>query len=259
MTTPPGQPPGQNWFGPIPPSSPPPPPRYDPWPRRHPIWFSLIVASVLVVFVVAAVSSASPPSRPSHDQAAHRPNSHTTSGQASSPQSTRTASPAASVHPVAAPLPCHPHASTRRPRDRSTVRIQVTTAPHARVALTTALSAAGVGLEGHASAGGVRTFRLRVGDATPGVRVMVAIQVSRHNRIGRCKVLLRPRKVKPPRPTPAPTSAPAPTGCYPLTDSGNCYEPGEFCRDSDHGVSGVAGDGENIVCEDNDGWRWEPV
>ena len=46
--------------------------------------------------------------------------------------------------------------------------------------------------------------------------------------------------------------------CQPLTDGGNCYEPGEYCRDTDHGVSGVAGDGETITCEDNDGWRWEP-
>jgi hypothetical protein len=47
-------------------------------------------------------------------------------------------------------------------------------------------------------------------------------------------------------------------GCYPRTDSGNCYEPGEYCRASDHGASGVAGDGEAITCEDNNGWRWEP-
>jgi hypothetical protein len=46
--------------------------------------------------------------------------------------------------------------------------------------------------------------------------------------------------------------------CSPLSDSGGCYEPGEYCRDSDHGMSGVAGDGEAITCEDNDGWRWEP-
>ena len=57
---------------------------------------------------------------------------------------------------------------------------------------------------------------------------------------------------------PAPSSA-APAGCYPLTDGGNCYKPGEYCRDSDHGDSGVAGDGEAITCADNDGWRWEPV
>jgi hypothetical protein len=67
--------------------------------------------------------------------------------------------------------------------------------------------------------------------------------------------------------TPAPTTAaPAPSpssqatpSCHPLSDEGTCYEPGEYCRDSDHGVSGVAGDGEAIKCEGNDGWRWEPV
>lgn len=47
--------------------------------------------------------------------------------------------------------------------------------------------------------------------------------------------------------------------CQPLTDGGNCYEPGEYCRDSDHGSSGIAGDGKSIACEDNDGWRWEPT
>jgi hypothetical protein len=55
----------------------------------------------------------------------------------------------------------------------------------------------------------------------------------------------------------APSSA-APASCQPLTNAGNCYEPGEYCRASDHGVTGVAGDGETITCEDNDGWRWEP-
>jgi Ni/Co efflux regulator RcnB len=54
------------------------------------------------------------------------------------------------------------------------------------------------------------------------------------------------------------TTSTAAAGCSPMTDSGNCYEPGEYCRDDDHGASGVAGDGEAITCEDNDGWRWEP-
>lgn len=58
---------------------------------------------------------------------------------------------------------------------------------------------------------------------------------------------------------PPTTTAPPQPACYPKTDSGNCYEPGEFCRDSDHGAYGVAGDGEKIRCEDNNGWRWEPV
>jgi hypothetical protein len=62
----------------------------------------------------------------------------------------------------------------------------------------------------------------------------------------------------------APPSSPAPpvatsASCYPLSDEGRCYEPGEYCRDSDHGLNGVAGDGEQITCEDNDGWRWEPA
>jgi phosphatidylserine/phosphatidylglycerophosphate/cardiolipin synthase-like enzyme len=58
------------------------------------------------------------------------------------------------------------------------------------------------------------------------------------------------------KPTPKPK--PSPTVCQPKTSSGNCYEPGEYCPDADHGMSGVAGDGEAIVCEENDGWRWEP-
>ena len=62
-----------------------------------------------------------------------------------------------------------------------------------------------------------------------------------------------------PPPAAPPPAAPPPASCYPTTNSGNCYEPGEYCRKSDHGASGVAGDGEKILCEDNNGWRWEPV
>ena len=75
---------------------------------------------------------------------------------------------------------------------------------------------------------------------------------------------------KPPRPKPAPpspaqspppsaTSAPQPAGCYPRARSGNCYEPGEFCPHADAGMTGVAGDGEKIICRDNNGLRWEPI
>lgn len=60
-----------------------------------------------------------------------------------------------------------------------------------------------------------------------------------------------------PAPTPPPTPTPTPTACYPTTDSGGCDEPGEYCRDDDHGTGGVAGDGEAITCEYNNGWRWE--
>jgi hypothetical protein len=37
------------------------------------------------------------------------------------------------------------------------------------------------------------------------------------------------------------------------------YEPGEYCQDSDQGVTGQAGDGKAITCENNDGLRWEPT
>jgi len=61
-------------------------------------------------------------------------------------------------------------------------------------------------------------------------------------------------------PAPATSAAvPPPASCSPLTNGGHCYEPGEYCRNSDHGMYGVAGDGEKIACEDNNGWRWEPV
>jgi hypothetical protein len=69
-----------------------------------------------------------------------------------------------------------------------------------------------------------------------------------------------------PSPPPARPSAPVgppppgpPPGCHPTTSTGHCYEPGEFCSDADHGLTGVAGDGKAIECEDNDGWRWEPI
>jgi hypothetical protein len=58
--------------------------------------------------------------------------------------------------------------------------------------------------------------------------------------------------------TSTPVASPTPTGCYPISDEGTCYEPGEYCRADDYGTSGIAGDGEAITCEDNDGWRWEP-
>lgn len=62
-----------------------------------------------------------------------------------------------------------------------------------------------------------------------------------------------------PAPSPPPTTA-APTGCHPKTSSGNCYEAGEFCRASDVGTTGVAGNGERIVCRRDGSYnRWEPA
>jgi cardiolipin synthase A/B len=71
-----------------------------------------------------------------------------------------------------------------------------------------------------------------------------------------------PATTTPPTSAP-PTSAPSPTGptaagCTPIDDEGGCYEPGEYCRDDDHGMTGRAGDGDAITCEDVNGtWYWE--
>jgi phosphatidylserine/phosphatidylglycerophosphate/cardiolipin synthase-like enzyme len=61
-----------------------------------------------------------------------------------------------------------------------------------------------------------------------------------------------------PRRRPRPTPKPKPAVCHPKASSGNCYEPGEYCSDAEHGMTGIAGDGESIICENDDGWRWEP-
>ena len=48
------------------------------------------------------------------------------------------------------------------------------------------------------------------------------------------------------------------SSCSPVASSGNCYQAGEFCPNADHGMSGTTASGEAIICEDNNGWRWEP-
>jgi hypothetical protein len=67
------------------------------------------------------------------------------------------------------------------------------------------------------------------------------------------------KKPTPTTTTPTTTPTTPAASCTPLSNEGTCYEPGEYCRENDHGLSGVAGDGEAITCEDNDGWRWEPT
>ena len=60
--------------------------------------------------------------------------------------------------------------------------------------------------------------------------------------------------------SPSPTASKTTASCSPLTVKGKCFEPGGFCPTADHGMSGVAGDGEAIKCEDNGGsWLWEPI
>jgi hypothetical protein len=66
-------------------------------------------------------------------------------------------------------------------------------------------------------------------------------------------------QVFPAAPAPLPSQAAPAGGCYPRASTGNCYEPGEFCPHADAGMTGIAGDGKTIICEDNNGLRWEPA
>ena len=100
------------------------------------------------------------------------------------------------------------------------------------------------------------------GGPVPAAQVTAAVNTDKQGRkkyLAGLKLLgTQPDPNPTPTPTPTPTPSPSPTSCYPLTSSGNCYEPGEYCPNADHGTSGVAGDGKTIVCENNNGWRWEP-
>jgi hypothetical protein len=91
-----------------------------------------------------------------------------------------------------------------------------------------------------------------------GQRVIESNWVRAYHRYVGAAVAPSPSPAPPPAPTPPASPLPA-TSCYPTTSSGNCYKPGEFCPAADQGMRGVAGDGEAIVCEDNNGLRWEPV
>jgi hypothetical protein len=173
---------------------------------------------------------------------------------------------------MVSPLRCHARAVKSRPRVRTVARIAVHTAARARVTGHADSGLAQVSASGRAGARGWRTLRFRLHGARAGLRVVITVYVSRHARTGTCQASFRPRAAPRPAPvsvptTPAPTpttlgpppSAPAPAGCHPLSNEGTCYKAGEFCRDSDHGKTGVAANGEKIICEDNDGWRWEPA
>lgn len=68
------------------------------------------------------------------------------------------------------------------------------------------------------------------------------------------------------QPAPATTTTtaapppPPPASCYPLTSTGRCYEPGEYCPTADAGMTGLAGDGETIVCILESGrYHWHPT
>ncbi len=143
------------------------------WPRRHPVWSALIAVAGLLV-IIAATVNAMPATV-----------SHTTTD--------------AALHPTAAatarrsPLTCLAQATSRQPRDHTTVTIKVRTVAHAEVTATSRLaSLRNKNVTGSSNAKGTWAFRVRVGDAAPGARVVVAVRVSRHGSTGRCQASFRP-------------------------------------------------------------------
>jgi hypothetical protein len=254
MSKPIGQPPGS---GGRQHGTRPSPARKPRWPRSHPVWSTLIGSGIiLIVIIIAATNNPTTIHNTAADIPTHSPATAMARGSA---------------------LPCRAQASSNQPRDHTSVTINVHTAAKVKVTATSrGAPLRNKTITGSSNAQGIWRFRFRIGALTPGTRVVVTVHVSRPSASGTCQASFRPRATAvsaAPAPATQPAASPSPApaatqpattpttaaSCYPISDEGTCYEPGEYCRDDDHGASGVAGDGENIVCEDNDGWRWEPV
>jgi hypothetical protein len=171
-----------------------------------------------------------------------------------------------SATPTPAPLTGTATVTRKHPADGTRVGVSVSTVPGARISAVAHFETGDRKKTARADITGMHTFWFPVGSTTPGYRVTVVVRVSAHGQERTSRVWFTPRQPPPPpapKPAPARSSAPAPppapTGCYPKASTGNCYEPGEFCPHADAGMSGVAGDGEAIICEDNNGLRWEPA
>lgn len=175
---------------------------------------------------------------------------------------TTTPTATAIATPTPAPLTAAASVTHKHPIIGTRVGVLVSTIPNARITVVAHFPAENRERTARADATGLRTFWFQTATATPGYRVEVYVRVYAHGQKRFIRTWFTPRqKPPPPPPPPAPTispSAAAPSGCYPKTSSGHCYEPGEFCPHADAGMSGVAGDGEAIICENNNGLRWEP-
>jgi hypothetical protein len=171
----------------------------------------------------------------------------------------------------AQPLSCRAYMSNARPGDYTKTVVHVRTRASVEVFTVAFYKAVNRAYFTHAASDGRAEIAYYVSGATPGRTVPVVVTVVEKHRASSCSTSFTPTR-RQRSPSPAPTShsptptpshsspAPSPSGrpgCHPRTPAGNCYEPGEYCPKADHGMKGVAGDGKAIVCEDNDGWRWE--
>jgi hypothetical protein len=177
---------------------------------------------------------------------------------------------------AAQPLSCRASVSKTRPADYTTTVVHVRTQASVKVFTVAFYKTVDRAYFARASIDGDARIPYYVSGATPGRKVQVVITVVRRHRAATCSTSFTPRQrgSSPPSPSPSPShsspapspspSSPAPSpsspaACYPLSSAGNCYKAGEYCPEADHGMDGVAQNGEAIVCEDNNGWRWEPA
>jgi cardiolipin synthase len=100
-----------------------------------------------------------------------------------------------------------------------------------------------------------------LGLITSSTAVLAPLSISLYSDIsgGQREAASAPTSIPPTTSAPPPLTTAGSGDCYPIDDEGGCYEPGEYCRDDDHGVTGRAGDGEPIICEYDNGWYWEPT
>ena len=165
----------------------------------------------------------------------------------------------------ASPLSCQASVSNANPSDFTKTAVHVRTDASAKVFTVAYYRTVNRAYFARADFDGRAQISYYVSGATPGYRVKVIVTVVRGHNASTCRTSFTPRKSGSPTPSPSPSpssSSPTPSpsssaACHPTTSSGNCYEPGEFCPAADHGMDGVDGKGEAIVCEDNNGWRWE--
>ena len=185
---------------------------------------------------------------------------HTQATTALTAAPTASPTPTPTTSPPPAPLTGTASVTRSRPRTGTKVGVSVVTAPDARITVVAHFEAGDREKTARADATGMHTFWFPVGSAPAGVRVTVVVRVFAHGQKRSTRVWFTPRQPPPP-PAPKATTAPPapPSGCYPKASTGNCYQPGEFCPHADAGMHGIDGSGNPIICEDNDGLRWEPA
>lgn len=166
---PPGQPPpgpgGPSWQPP-----PPQPPRKS-WPARHKVWTAIIgVVGVLVILGVIGTVAGPPKSKP------------TASVGTPSASSSPAPSPTPTTSPPPAPLTSTASVTRKHPRTGTTVGVQVSTAPGARITVVAHFETGDREKTARADATGLHTFWFPLGSAPPGIRVMVTVRVSAHGQ-----------------------------------------------------------------------------